>query len=188
MEVYVTPVGSCEANVAVLARRSRMREMAGDPGEAVREHAERLLGPAELIDRPLAAGPFDRRCTRPWRGNLLLVGDAAGFLDGISGEGMSAALLGAEQAVAAIDAVLDGEEPPVAFARYGRRRAALVRDSNLMSRLALLISRDPRLARFAIANLQRRPATFARLVAVNAGELPLSSLRPRDALGLALGI
>lgn len=186
-EIYITPVGQEAANVALLARRPGMRRFAGDlEGEFRRTVALALPGAA--VDGPvLAAGPSPRRARRAWRANLLLAGDAAGFYDGITGEGMSAALRGAGLAATAITGYLEDGDAD-AFRRYDRARRALVRDSDLLARLSLTLGRDPRLAAFAIANLARRPETFARLVAVNGGELPLSALRPRDLLAMLAGL
>ncbi|MGI8927361.1 MAG: NAD(P)/FAD-dependent oxidoreductase [Tepidiformaceae bacterium] len=189
-ELYVTPVAAGVANVALLTRRAGMRVFAGarrPAFESLLATHPRFAGGFELLDEPLAAGPFWRHCSRPSRANFLLVGDAAGFHDGISGEGMSAALLSARAAASALDSYLaSGSFEP--FRRYDARRLAITRNSNLLARLSLFLGRDPRLARLAIANLARQPHTFARLLAVNAGEAPLSSLRLRDALALATGL
>ena len=140
----------------------------------------------ELLDEPLAAGPFASSCTRPWRANLVLVGDAAGFFDGISGEGMSLALVSARDCAEATGRFLR-EGSYDAFREYAARRAALVRNSNLLARVSLALGSRPALARMAVRNLQRQPKTFEKLVAVNSGEAGLSSVRPRDLLALATG-
>ncbi len=189
-EVYVTPVGSGTVNVAVLTRRSGMGRFAGDVDSAF----ERLLAShpslppgARILDRPLAGGPFPVSCGRSWRRNLVLAGDAAGFFDGITGEGISLALASARECAAAVCSYLeDGNE--AAFAAYDRRRRELARPSELLARLSLLLSKRRLTRALAVRNLARRPETFSRLVAVNAGELPLSALRPRDLLALALGV
>lgn len=189
-EIYVTPVGAACLNVAILTRRAGMRRFAGNIDGAfealLREHPAFRDG-FELCGGPLAAGPFPAGCSRAWKANLVLAGDAAGFFDGISGEGMTAALLSARECAAAIDAYLTGGsyEP---FRRYDRRRRALVRNSNLLARVSLALSRQPRVAELAVRNLSRRPETFARLVAINTGEAGLGSIRPRDVLALALGL
>ena len=185
-EVYVTPLGSHEANVALLTRRDVMRSLAGDLAggfsEVVRPHPA-LAGGFELLDTPLAAGPFPRGCTRAWRANVVLAGDAAGFFDGITGEGMSVALRGAERAARAVDAYLaTGSYAP--FRRYDRERRALTGNSDLLGRLSLGLARSPVVAELAVRNLGRRPETFARLVAVNTGAAGLRSLRPRDVAAL----
>ena len=188
-ELYVTSVVEDTANVAVLTRKAGMQRFTGGLAAGMEAIIARYdaLRSAVLCDAPLAAGPFPRGCRRAWRANLLLAGDAAGFYDGITGEGMSAALRGARLAADALTAWLDDGDAN-AFRDYDRGRAALVRNPELLARLSLTLGRDPRLAAFAVGNLARHPATFARLVSVNAGESPLRSLRPRDAAALLLGL
>lgn len=189
-ELYATPVAPGVTNVAILLHRAHMRGVAGDllgGYRAMLDRHDAVFPRYELLDEPLAAGPFDVACTRPWRGNLVLVGDAAGFVDAISGEGMATALVSARHCAAAIDSYLErGDES--AFRRYAGQRRALVRGSTLLARLALMLGSRNTLARWSVRNLARRPETFARLVAVNAGTLPLHALRPTDALALFLGV
>lgn len=188
-EVYVTPLGTREANVALLTRRDVMRSMVGDVAgrfaALARQHP--ALGSGfDLVDAPLAAGPFPRRCSRAWRANMVLAGDAAGFFDGITGEGMSVALLGAEKVARALDRYLaTGSYEP--FRRYERERRALTRNSDMLGRLTLALAKWPPVAEFAVRNLGRQPDTFARLVAVNTGAAGLGSLGPRDAVALLFG-
>ena len=188
-ELYITPVGEYDANVALLLRKPAMHQFAGNLrtryGMTLRAHP--ALGDAfELLDEPLAAGPFVASCTRPWRANLVLVGDAAGFFDGITGEGMSVALVSARHCAAAVDRYL-GAGDYAAFREYAARRAALVRNSNLLARVSLALGSRPTLARMAVRNLQRQPRTFEKLVAINSGEAALRSVRPRDFMALAAG-
>jgi flavin-dependent dehydrogenase len=116
----------------------------------------------------------------------VLCGDAAGFFDGITGEGMSAALIGGRLCAAAIDTYLatDSYAP---FRAYEAARRGLVQNSTRIARLALLLGRDARVADLAIRNLSRQPATFARLVAVTSREAGLTSLRPRDVMAMLTG-
>lgn len=190
LEIYVTPVGGRTANVAMLLRRSAMRRFAGHLDEAfqsvLRDHP-RVLPGADIVDAPVAAGPFPARSARAWRANLVLVGDAAGFFDAISGEGMSTTLVSARACATAIDAYLDAGDS-AAFEGYDRARRSLVRNSDLLAGLSLVLSSRPALARHAVRNLMRRPETFERLASVSAGEMGLLSLRARDALALLVGV
>ena len=192
-EVYVTPVGGRVVNVAMLLRRRAMPRFAGRLAEAFEE----VLGAsgvlpvgAALADEPLAAGPFPARSLRAWRQNLVLVGDAAGFLDAISGEGMSTTLVSARRcALAVSEYLVSGSAGDAgAFRRYDRSRRSLVRNADLLARVSLALSSRPALARHAVRNLSKQPATFERLAGVSAGELRLRALRPRDLWGLALGV
>jgi flavin-dependent dehydrogenase len=189
-ELYITPVGGRIVNAAVLLRRPGMRRFAGNlPGEYPRLVQGHRAIPAgsRVIDEPVAAGPFAVACRRAWRANVVLAGDAAGFFDGISGEGMSRALTSARHCATAVDAFLrNGDHDH--FRRYDARRRAMVGNSNLLARLSLALGSRPALAQFAVRNLGRRPATFTKLTAINSGELGLGALRPRDISALLLGL
>lgn len=189
-ELYLTPVSPASprpaANVALLMRRPELAAMRGRLEAAVDGllATHPALAGATREDRVLVAGPFAASCSRAWRANLLLAGDAAGFFDGITGEGMSAALAMGRLAAVALDTHLcEGSYAPMR--EYERARRQLVRNSTLLARLTLALGRAPWSAAVAVRNLERRPGTFARLVAINSGEAPLSALRPRDLAALA---
>jgi flavin-dependent dehydrogenase len=189
-ELYLTPVGASDANVALLLRKPAMQRFAGRLAEeyeaTLRAHPALAAG-FELLDEPLAAGPFAANATRSWRANLVLVGDAAGFFDGITGEGMSVALVSARQCAAAVCSYLETGEYD-GFRTFERSRRSLVRNSNLLGRVSLALGARPPLARWSVRNLERRPATFEKLVGISAGEHRLRDLRPRDFLALATGL
>jgi flavin-dependent dehydrogenase len=190
-ELYVTPLAGCRANLALLGGRAAMARFAGRRAAAfaalIAEHPALAAREARIDDRVLAAGPFGRKARRAWRANLVLAGDAAGFADGISGEGMSAALASGRLAATAVTRLLAGEGR-APLRDYEQARRSLVRNSNLLAGLALALAANPRLAALAVRNLERRPVTFARLVAINAGSEPLAALRPRDLLALSAGL
>jgi len=96
IEAYVTPCGQEMINVAFLWDRSRIKpSVAGKSLVATflryfPELTDRLDG-APPYDAPMAVGPLERRIHEPAANGLLLVGDAAGYLDAITGEGISLA-------------------------------------------------------------------------------------------------
>lgn len=187
-EVYVTPVGGDAANFVVLLSRSKLRAMSPRPVEALQEFLERLpvLRGLKLEELPLVGGPFPRSAIRAWRGNLALAGDAAGFFDGITGEGMGAALAGARACAAALDDSLDSRSL-APLREYDRFHRALVRNSDWLARITLALGARSTVAETVIRNLSRRPELFARLVAINGGEASLAALRPRDLLTMVAG-
>ncbi len=188
-EIYRTPVGGRSANIAILLEKRAMARFSGRLEAAYLEtiHGHPAAGAAFVLEHaPMAAGPFARGCTRAWRGNLVLVGDAAGFFDGITGDGMSSALVTARMCAESVAAFLkSGDYAP--FRTYDRGRRAIGRNAKLLARVSLGLARRPALARFAVRNMERRPASFSRLVDVASSEAPLRSLRPRDLPALALG-
>src|SRR6185437_3469572 len=97
-EAYVTPVSDDLVGVAVLG-----------PGDGTRfegwlpefpELYGRLAG-AEPATAVRGAGPLRQRATRRVAGRALLVGDASGYVDALTGEGISLGLAHARAAVAA---------------------------------------------------------------------------------------
>ncbi len=99
-EAYVTPVSEEEVGVAYLWRGGGSppyeRLMAGFPALH-----QRLAG-AQPSSTVAGAGPFERRVARRVAGRVLLVGDAAGYLDPLTGEGLRLGLEGARAAVGAV--------------------------------------------------------------------------------------
>lgn len=193
-ELYVTPVAPALVGVAAIVEQETM---AADGGTAatrlaalvarVPAVADRLAG-ARLVDRVLACGPLRVRARAVARDRVVLVGDAAGYVDAITGEGMSLAFRTASLAADAIAAIRhDGTAPDAAWRAYGRARARAVRDHTLLTLGLVFLARHPALARRAIARLAREPALFGRLLAVNDGRRSLASLSLLDAVKLAFG-
>ena len=121
-EAYVTPVGPDRVGVAVLsAQRGSFAEQL-DRFPAVRA----LLGDAEPRSGVRGAGPFRQRATAVARGRVALVGDAAGYLDAITGEGLSLGLAAAAELVACLRADRL-EDYPAAHRRVTWRGEALTR-------------------------------------------------------------
>jgi len=98
-EAYVTPVGPHEVGVAILTD-TRGPDHAAWLG-AFPALGARLRG-AEPTTRVLGAGPLEQNVSRRAVGRVLLVGDAAGYVDALTGEGVS---LGVATAAAAVDCV-----------------------------------------------------------------------------------
>jgi flavin-dependent dehydrogenase len=113
-------------------------------------------------------------------GRVFLVGDAAGFPDPLTGDGITAGLTAARK----LSSLLAGEEPRPAAA-YRRWEAGQWRRRLFMGRLALTLSGSSALARRAVRGLSRRPATLDRLLEVNDGRRSAFSLSPRDWAALA---
>lgn len=97
-EAYVTPVAPDLVGVALLGPG---RLHLGSALEAIPALAERLRGAA--WDGPVrGAGPLRQRTTRRVAGRVLLVGDASGYVDALTGEGIRVGLAQARAAVACV--------------------------------------------------------------------------------------
>jgi flavin-dependent dehydrogenase len=111
---------------------------------------------------------------------VFLLGDAAGFLDPLTGDGMSDALVAAETL-----SRLLAERVPEPERAYARWEARQWRRRLFVNRLAITLTGSTTLARRALRKLQRRPVTLDRLLAINDGSRSVWSLSPRDWSALA---
>lgn len=118
-EAYVTPVDDDQVGVAVLTTERRpLDELLADfPLLADR------LG-AGSRSRTRGAGPLRQRSRRRVAGRVLLAGDAAGYVDALTGEGIASGLAQARAAVAAIAAGRP-QEYEREWRRLGRRHDLL---------------------------------------------------------------
>ena len=132
--VGIAPVGQGVVNVSLVIPARRARELAGDPAGF---HTRWLAAHPQLAPRfadavPAApirvTGPFASQATRAWAGGAALIGDAADFFDPITGEGIHAALRGAELLVDALAGAPWHRQPvalDAALREYDLRRRAL---------------------------------------------------------------
>jgi menaquinone-9 beta-reductase len=110
-EVYITPVAEHTVGIAVLGpQRTDFDATVG----GIPELARRIAG-AEHASDLRGAGPFRQRAASPVAGRVLLVGDASGYVDAITGEGLR---LGFDQARAAVRCIV--AERPADYARAWR--------------------------------------------------------------------
>jgi flavin-dependent dehydrogenase len=124
-------------------------------------HLYERLERATLLEPPRAIGPLALQSTGAWAPGVLLVGDAAGFFDPFTGEGICAALRGAEQAADVGHGFL---RERVALAEYGRRHRDLVREKFRFNRaVQWLIGREG-LANGSARLLSRLPSVANALV------------------------
>lgn len=126
---------------------------------------QQVLRGARRITPVRGMGPLARRVRQVAGPGYVLVGDAAGFLDPFTGEGVYRALRGAELAAEAIDRSLaHGAAEPQA---YAQARGAAFRDKERVCWLVQLFLAWPPLFDRAVRHLGQRP----ELTAVLAGAL-----------------
>jgi flavin-dependent dehydrogenase len=131
---------------------------------------------AEAVTTERGAITGNRRLKRVWRGKVALMGDAAGTVDAITGEGLGLAF---SQAVALAGCIKAGDLSP-----YQKIHDQLALRPLLMARLMLTLNGRPRLQHRTLQVFRKRPELFRRLLALHVGALP-----PRDLVwdGLTLG-
>jgi flavin-dependent dehydrogenase len=167
-ECYLTPVGPDRLAVAFLFAAERARPSSfGDLLEQFPRVVQRLRGgvPDSAM---LGAGPMDPRARRVALGRVALVGDAAGAVDAITGEGLTLAFECAAQLGAALPevCVAGGEW---GFARYERAHARLLRGRSAEARALVFLAARPDLRRRVFAAMERVPRAFELAVRALAG-------------------
>lgn len=150
-ELYVTPVSDTEVGVAVLGPRGTSFEEALASVPAL---AERLRGatPASTVR---GAGPLFQNTTGQRAGRVLLVGDAAGYVDAITGEGIR---LGLAEARAAIECIVAGKPE-----RYEREWRRVTRDFRMLTTGLVAAANSP-LRRAIVPFAARLPRVYGRVV------------------------
>ncbi|OBH92909.1 NAD(P)/FAD-dependent oxidoreductase [Mycobacterium sp. E2733] len=148
-EAYVTPVEPDLVGVAILSRGrpdlSWFPRLAGQLAGAGRGEAR-------------GCGPLRQVVSRRVAGRVLLVGDAAGYEDALTGEGISLAV---KQAAAAVAAIAD--ETPWSYELAWQR---ITRNYRLLTRGLVLASTPPLARRAIVPACTLLPAAFQRGVNV----------------------
>jgi len=125
----------------------------------------------------MAMGPLAYRVDEPRVGGVLLAGDAAGFYDPFTGEGLYTALRSAELlAEVAHPALTTGDVSVGALAPYARAKRAAFADKARVTQALQLIIAHRRLANSAARFLQRRPALLGTLMGVIGDFVPPRAL------------
>jgi menaquinone-9 beta-reductase len=181
----IAPLSPTAGNVAFVLDRREMGEAAGDVEAFHRQAltarwpavAERLSR-ARLLEPPRAIGPLALEARGLTVPGALLVGDAAGFYDPFTGEGVTLALRSAELACEAADRALRRSGVPD-LRDYARARHEATRDKFRLNRLLQRVVAWPGLANAVGHRLARRPDLADQLVGIAGDFVPA-----RTALGL----
>jgi menaquinone-9 beta-reductase len=177
--VGVAAVEGGAANVVVVAHGGATQQVAGDR-DGYFDRAIRgipLLAGARRVDRVLATGPFDWPVRSAVADGALLVGDAAGYYDPFTGQGIFRAMRGAELAARAADAALRRDDlSAAALAPYERARRQAFASGERVQRLVEAATSCPRAFGILAARFARRPALADALVAVTGDLRPARSL------------
>ncbi len=151
-EAYVTPLGPRLVGVALLTSRRAPydTQLAGFPELAAR------LPPDTAVTPVRGAGPLRRRSRTRVHGRVLFVGDAAGYVDALTGEGVCLALAGARALVANLRRGTPG--------RYDTDWARATRRYRVLTELLVRTRQQPVLAPHIVPMAARLPRLFAAAV------------------------
>lgn len=193
-EIYLAPCGKGVSLVALLLEKRTMRSFHSELADgymsflkSVPGFAERMRT-AELLPPVLMAGPLGFTVERCYGPGFLLIGDSAGFLDPITGEGMALTLKSVRAAVPIIqEAFATGNFETHILSRYAEERSRLIEDLFRLTRLILAFSQHKTLANRAIRRLSRDRALFRKLLGVVTGTNRYSEIGLRDKWSLLLG-
>jgi len=183
LEVYEGPVANNQRMVALLCYQDRMREFGGRLESRYREIAQAIrpaLRHADLVGAVSAAGPFWSRATTVADRGIFLIGDAAGFTDPITAEGVATGLRqGRAFAVA-----LQSPNPEHAYRQAHR---GLTKDPRRLAALFLRLSRTPALVDRAIRNHEQAPQTLSKLLGIGFGYWGFDRITPREWIRMFAG-
>ncbi|RAG87292.1 monooxygenase [Streptacidiphilus pinicola] len=150
-EAYVTPLSPHRVGVAVLTgARAPFADLLAD-FPALRDRL-----PVDAAGPVRGAGPMRQRVRTRVAGRVLLVGDAAGYVDALTGEGLSLALT---QGAALVHCIRAGR--PDAYERAWHR---VTRRHRLLTQALLWARHQPGLAPWLVPAAVRLPWLFSVLV------------------------
>jgi len=185
----LNPIGGGQINASIVVDQAVMLPWKGklealfDHKLADFPHAAKVLRGMRRSGPVRCLGPLAFRASRTSKAAALLVGDAAGFYDPFTGEGVHRALWSAGLAAHEIAAALsDGDLTTTRFNRFDRQQRKAIASKERLGAALQAIIRRPTAAN-ALARLLRRHQSLADLLLGVIGDLlPPRALLSLDAL------
>ncbi|MGB8886749.1 MAG: NAD(P)/FAD-dependent oxidoreductase [Candidatus Korobacteraceae bacterium] len=159
-QMYVTPVAEDQVCVALITRRKELRF-----DEALRSFPELAarLNNSEVVGSTMGAISASRTLRVVHNGSIALIGEAAGSVDAITGEGLAISF---RQAMALAAALRTGD-----LTGYETAHSKITRMPRKMARLMLLMDNRRWLRQRAFDALAAEPDFFRGMVAMHTGSL-----------------
>ncbi|MGK7313158.1 MAG: NAD(P)/FAD-dependent oxidoreductase [Candidatus Longimicrobiales bacterium M2_2A_002] len=182
----IAPSGPDRYNLTLVVgdeHTDRLRQLGPEP--FFRSWLERVPSARDRFGRHdigplLASGPFDWPTRSPVADGAALVGDAAGYYDPFTGQGIYQAMAAAERLVAAVGPALEAGAGPAsldpALTRYAADKARLTRPARRVQRLVEAVVSRPWLADLALGRLRDAGVAMDRLIEVTGDLRPPRSL------------
>jgi flavin-dependent dehydrogenase len=177
--VGIADIDAALTNVTIVVGGTEARGIAAGRDayfDAVVRRTEGLAD-ARRVSEVLSTGPFDWPIRSAIAAGVLLVGDAAGYYDPFTGQGIYRALRGAELASEVLDAAISaGDVSHAALRMYESGRLRAFRPGERLQRVIEAVVSRPRLLALAAARLRRNTALADRLIAVTGDLAPIAAL------------
>lgn len=193
-EIYVAPCGQNVNLVALLLEERAIDFFKGDLAGRYMSFLGRVEGfrerisKSELVPPVSVVGPLGFTIEPCYRPGLLLIGDSAGFLDPITGEGMTLALKSVKAALPLVkEAFTLGNFGTELGRRYAENRWQLVEDVFRFTRLHLNLSRYKFIGDRVIRRLSRDERLFQKLLGIVTGSHRYRDLSLAEKISLVTG-
>lgn len=180
IEAYLTPCGRGATGVAFIWDPALYRH--AEKGDrliasllAAFPRLERRLSAVAPLNEPVCCGPLHRVARRRASDGILLIGDAGGYIDACSGEGISLALA---QALALETTVVPALKQTRSVLTLGSLKSCvdacqeITRPYKIGTRIQLYLCRHPRLANRIVRALASNEDITARWLSANMGRAP----------------
>ncbi len=163
-ECYITPVSDTQVGVAILAYADKVPKTSDGKFESLLNWfptVQAKINGAKPLSSVRGSGGFEQRLSTPQSGRILFIGDAAGYLDPITGEGIRLGLLSAK---AAIDAICQNRP-----SQYPQKHRRILLPYWVLTGGLLWLRRFRLGRRIMVPFLQRVPFAFGRIVSALGG-------------------
>ena len=179
--VGIAPVPGERVNIGIVVPSGRLRVGASTIADRIIHDVARPSDGwrgNERTDTIQVAGRLEHHVSKVGGNGWLLVGDATGFIDPLTGEGLHRALVTARYGAAAIEHWLAGDH--AGLADYDRRVRSRFRSKNVLSVVLQGFLANPRVRDYALRRLERDLDLRQILTGALTDQLPASTaLDPR---------
>ncbi len=137
----------------------------------------RILGAGSPIEKIRAVDSLSYSVKKPKCGGLLLVGDATGFMDPFTGEGIYLSLRSSQLAAGIVKNAFDRADFSMRqLGRYDRIRRKEFREKNILSKTLQYLIYKPSLCNYVIEALSRQKELSSLLIGVIGDYMPANKV------------